>query len=90
MTPLANLIRPTTFEDVYGQDHLVSKNGLIRKLVESKKIPNMILYGPSGTGKTTVANIIASLTDKKLYKLNATTASSKDIKEIIEDLNKID
>ena len=90
-TPLANLIRPTSFDDVVGQQKLVGKNGVIRKLVESnKQIPNMILYGPSGTGKTTVSNIIASLTNKKIYFLNATTASKKDIDEIINDINKID
>ena len=89
-TPLASLIRPTTLEEVVGQKHLVSKNGLISKLIESNRIPNMILYGPSGTGKTTIANIIASKTNKKLYKLNATTASTKDIKEIIDDINRID
>ena len=89
-TPLANLIRPTKLEEVVGQKHLVSKNGLISKLIESNRIPNMILYGPSGTGKTTIANIIASKTNKKLYKLNATTASTKDIKEVIDDINRID
>ena len=90
-TPLANLLRPTSFDEVVGQYKLVGKNGIIRRLVESKgQIPNMILYGPSGTGKTTVSNIIASLTNKKIYFLNATTASKKDIDEIINDINKID
>ena len=90
-TPLANLIRPTTLDDVVGQYKLVGKNGIIRKLIESKsQIPNMIFYGPSGTGKTTISNIIASLTNKKIYFLNATTASKKDIDEIINDINKID
>ena len=90
-TPLANLLRPTNLEEVVGQDHLISSNGLITKILKSgKNIPNMILYGPSGTGKTTIANIIASKTNKKLYRLNATTASTKDIKEIIDDINHID
>ncbi len=88
--PLASLLRPTTLQDVVGQKHLVGKNGLINQIIKSNNLPNMILYGPSGTGKTTVANIIASLTNKKLYRLNATTASSKDIKEIVEDINRID
>lgn len=89
-TPLANLIRPTSFDEVVGQKKLVGPNGLIRKIVSNKELPNMILYGPSGTGKTTIANIIANKTNKKIYFLNATTASKKDIGEIIMDLNKID
>lgn len=90
MTPLANLLRPKSFDEVVGQKHLIGKNGSIRKIVQSEHLPNMILYGPSGTGKTTIANIIASMTNKKLYKLNATTASTKDIKDIINDINRID
>ena len=90
-TPLANLLRPTSLEEVVGQQHLISKNGLISKILNSgNNLPNMILYGPSGTGKTTIANIIASRTNKKLYRLNATTASTKDIKDIIDDINHID
>ena len=90
-TPLASLIRPSDFDEVVGQRKLVGKNGFIRKIIESNKpLPNMILYGPSGTGKTTVANIIASKTQKKIYFLNATTASKKDIDEVINDLNHID
>lgn len=90
MTPLANLLRPKSFDEVVGQKHLIGKNGSIRKIVQSEHLPNMILYGPCGTGKTTIANIIASMTNKKLYKLNATTASTKDIKDIINDINRID
>lgn len=90
-TPLANLVRPTSLDEVVGQYNLVGKNGIIRKIIESKsQIPNMILYGPSGTGKTTISNIIASMTKKKIYFLNATTSSKKDIDEIISDINKID
>lgn len=90
-TPLANLVRPTSFDEVVGQSKLVGKNGLIRKMIASgNELPNMILYGPSGTGKTTIANIIAAQTNKKIYFLNATTASKKDIDEIILDINKID
>lgn len=89
-SPLANLIRPTTLDEVVGQKHLIGPNGIIRKILNSNRLPNMILYGPSGTGKTTIANIIASLTNKKLYKLNATSASIKDIKEIIDDINHLE
>jgi len=81
--PLADKMRPTTFDEIAGQKHLVGKNGILRRLVENGRIPNMIFYGPPGTGKTTVANIIAELSDMQLYKLNATTASIADIKEVI-------
>ena len=81
--PLADRLRPTTFEEIAGQEHLIGKNGIIRKLTEYGRIPNMIFYGPPGTGKTTVANIIAKHSDMQLYKLNATTASISDIKDVI-------
>ena len=81
--PLADRMRPSTFDEVSGQKHLVGKNGIIRRLVENGRIPNMIFYGPPGTGKTTVANIIASKSNMQLYKLNATTASISDVKEVI-------
>lgn len=86
MRPLADKIRPKTLDEVVGQKHLVGPNGVIRKLIESNKIPNMIFYGPSGTGKTTIANIIASLTNKALYKINATSAGSQDIKDVIAQI----
>ena len=72
--PLADLIRPQTLDDVCGQTHILGPNGLLRRIIESGQIPNMIFYGPSGTGKTTIANIIAKQTQRKLCKLNATTA----------------
>ena len=78
--PLADKIRPESLDDVVGQTHILGKGGILRRIVESGQIPNMIFYGPSGTGKTTVANIIAKATNRKLYKLNATTASVNDIK----------
>lgn len=81
--PLADRMRPQNFDEIVGQTHLVSKNGIIRRLVENGRIPNMIFYGPPGIGKTTVANIIASLSGMQLYKLNATTASLSDVKEVI-------
>jgi len=87
--PLADKMRPKSFDEIAGQAHLVGKNGIIRKLTENGKIPNMIFYGPPGTGKTTVANIIASLSDMQLYKLNATTASIADIKEVIASTDSI-
>ncbi len=81
--PLADKLRPLTFDDVVGQEHLVSQNGVIRSMVSSGRITNMIFFGPPGTGKTTVANIIAKNSDMQLYRLNATTASLSDIKEVI-------
>ena len=75
MEPLAQRLRPRTLDEVCGQQHLLGKNQVFRRTVESGHIPNMIFYGPSGTGKTTIANIIANRTNKTLYRLNATTAS---------------
>ena len=77
--PLADLLRPKTLDEVYGQAHILGQGAVLRRLIESGKIPNMIFYGPSGTGKTTVANIIAKQTNRTLYQLNATTASTADI-----------
>ena len=85
--PLADLLRPETLDDVFGQEHILGKNAVLRRLIDSGKVPNMIFYGPSGTGKTTVANIIAKQTNRMLYKLNATTASTADIKEIVAQLD---
>ena len=85
--PLADLLRPQTLDDVFGQEHILGKGAVLRRLIDSGKIPNMIFYGPSGTGKTTVANIIARQTNRTLYKLNATTASTADIKEIVAQLD---
>lgn len=85
--PLADLLRPTTLDEVYGQSHILGQGAVLRRLVEKGNIPNMIFYGPSGTGKTTVANIIAKQTNRTLFKLNATTASTADIKEIVSQLD---
>ena len=85
--PLADRLRPASLEDVVGQRHLLGEGKVLRRLIESGKIPNMIFYGPSGTGKTTLANIIARLTNQKFYKLNATNASVSDIKEILGELD---
>ena len=85
--PLADRIRPESLDEVFGQKHLIGENAPLRCVYEKNVIPNMIFYGPSGTGKTTVARIIAKRTQKKLYQLNATNASVSDIKSIIADLD---
>ena len=85
-TPLADRIRPKNIDVVAGQRHLLGEGKILRKIIESGDIPNLIFYGPSGVGKTTVAKIIASQTGKKLCYLNATTASTADIKEIIGEI----
>ena len=85
--PLADLLRPTTLDEVYGQEHILGKGAVLRRLIESGNVPNMVFYGPSGTGKTTVANIIAQQTNRTLFKLNATTASTADIKQIVSQLD---
>ena len=85
--PLADLLRPQTLDEVYGQEHILGKGAVLRRLINSGNIPNMVFYGPSGTGKTTVANIIARQTSRKLFQLNATTASTGDIREIAAQLD---
>ncbi len=85
--PLADEIRPKSLDEVVGQKHILGNNGLLRRIVESGSTPNMIFYGPSGTGKTTVARIIAERTQRSLRKLNATTAGIADIKHIIDELD---
>ena len=86
-TPLADRMRPLEVSDVVGQRHLLGDGKLLKRVIESGEVPNMIFYGPSGVGKTTVANIIASKTGKTLHRLNATTASVSDIKDIIASLD---
>ena len=85
--PLAEILRPTDLDQVFGQEHILGKGAVLRRLIQSGNIPNMIFYGPSGTGKTTVANIIAKQTNRTLYQLNATTASTADIKNIVSQLD---
>lgn len=87
--PLADLLRPTTIDDVVGQKHLLDKGMVFRNVIESGKITNMIFYGPPGVGKTTMANIIAKQANMSLYKLNGTSASTDDIKKIIGDVNSV-
>ena len=85
--PLADALRPRELDDVVGQSHILGEGGLLRRIIESGKIPNMIFYGPSGTGKTTVARIIAEKTHRTLRRLNATTAPLQDIRDIIAELD---
>ena len=87
MRPLADEIRPQTLDEVAGQKHLLGEGALLRRLIESGTSANLIFYGPSGTGKTTIAGIIARQTKKALYHLNATTASLQDVKAIIADVD---
>ena len=87
MRPLADEIRPQTLDQVAGQKHLLGPGALLRRLIEGGTSANMIFYGPSGTGKTTIASIIAKRTEKALYHLNATTASLQDVKAIIADVD---
>ena len=86
-TPLPDRIRPQTLDEVVGQQHLIGEGKILRNIIENNEIPNMIFYGPSGVGKTTVANIIAQRTGKTLHRLNATTASVADIKNIVSTLD---
>ena len=83
--PLADKARPVSFDDMVGQKHLVSENGVLRRMVESGHIGNMIFFGPPGTGKTTAANIVAQRSGMTLRRLNATTASLADVKAVIEE-----
>lgn len=88
-TPLADKLRPTKLSEVVGQKHILGENKILNNIVSSGNIPNMIFYGPSGTGKTTVANIIAKASNKTLYKLNATNASVADVKAICADADSL-
>ncbi len=88
--PLADKIRPKTLDEVVGQSHILGKGKPLRRIIESGRIPNMIFYGASGVGKTTVARIIAENTNMKMCKLNGTSASVQDIKDIIADTDTLD
>lgn len=85
--PLADRIRPSSLDDVVGQRHLLSEGKALYNLILSGDIPNLIFYGPSGVGKTTVASIIANATNRSLRRLNGTTASTQDIKDIVAELD---
>ena len=84
-TPLAEKLRPASFDEMVGQERLFGKNGAIRRILDSGYLPNMVFYGPPGTGKTTAAEIIARGSDKTIRRLNATTASLADVKSAIAD-----
>ena len=84
--PLADEIRPASLDDVVGQKHILGADGLLRRIIESGSIPNLVFYGPSGTGKTTVANIIAARTNRTLRRINATTGSLSDVKDVIGEV----
>lgn len=84
--PLADKIRPQTLDDVVGQKHLLDKGKPLRRIIDSGRIPNLIFYGPSGVGKTTVARIIAERTSMTLHKLNGTSASTADIREVVSQI----
>ena len=84
--PLADEIRPQSLDEVVGQRHILGENGMLRRIIESGEVPNMVFYGPSGTGKTTVANIIAQKTNRALRRLNATTASLSDVRDIMGEV----
>lgn len=85
--PLADRLRPRSIDDIVGQKHLLSDGKPLRKIIDSGEVPNLIFYGPSGVGKTTLATYIANKTNRTLKKLNGTTASTADIKQIVSQLN---
>ena len=85
-SPLADLIRPKKLDEVVGQKHLLGEGKPLRRIIDGGNIPNMIFYGPSGTGKTSVARIIAENTNMSLHKLNGTSASTADIKQVISEI----
>ena len=86
---LADVLRPKTIDDIVGQEHLFGPRGTVRRLIERGKINNMIFFGPPGTGKTTAAGIIAELSGMVFHRLNATTASLSDVKEIANQTNNV-
>lgn len=87
MAPLADRMRPNTLDDMVGQRHLLAEGKALRNIIESGKIPNLIFYGPSGVGKTTLARIIAERTSMRLHKLNGTTASTADIRAVLDEVD---
>ena len=81
--PLAERIRPRTFDDIVGQERLFGKNGIVRRMISSGRIGNMIFFGPPGTGKTTAANVIAAESGMTMKYINATSASTQDVRDAI-------
>ncbi len=88
--PLADRLRPKTLDDMVGQRHLLAPGKVLRKIIESGEIPNLVFYGPSGVGKTTLATMIARQTNRKLFKLNGTTASTSDIRDVVSSLDTLE
>ncbi|HBC25791.1 MAG TPA: ATPase, partial [Ruminococcaceae bacterium] len=88
--PLADRLRPQTLDDIVGQRHLLGPGKALRRIIESGQIPNMVFYGPSGIGKTTLASIIARNTKRRLCRLNGTTATTADIRGIVESLDTLE
>ena len=86
MKPLALRLRPSTFDDIIGQDHLVGKNGVIRKMCEENRVLSLILYGDPGIGKTSIANIIASYFGLNVFQFNASTDNKAKLKDIAETI----
>ncbi len=88
-SPLADRLRPKTLDEMAGQRSLIGEGCALRRIIESGNIPNLIFYGASGTGKTTLASIIARRTNKKLHKLNCTSASTADLKSVFSEIDTI-
>lgn len=84
-TPLAERMRPTTLDDLVGQEHLTGKGSILRTAIENKRIPSMLLWGPPGVGKTTIANIIAHSLQAPYFQLSAISSGVKDVREVIEE-----
>ena len=82
--PLAERMRPSALDELIGQEHLAGKKSILRTAIEKGKVPSMILWGPPGTGKTTIANIIANTLHVPFYQLSAISAGVKDVREVIE------
>lgn len=90
MQTLANKFRPKSLDDIVGQEHILGKGKVLRRLIENKNVSNLIFFGPPGIGKTTIAQLVAKVSNKKLFKLNGTTASVKDIQEIAKTLDTLE
>ena len=86
--PLAEKLRPKTLEDVLGQEHLTGEKGTIRKMLQNNTLNSLIFWGPPGTGKTTLAEIISEQSGRKFYKLSAVSSGVKDVRDVIEDAKK--
>ena len=86
--PLAEKLRPKTLDDVLGQEHLTGEKGTIRKMLENNSLNSLIFWGPPGTGKTTLAEIISEKSGRKFYKLSAVSSGVKDVRDVIEDAKK--